>query len=123
MARWRSLGFDNYVVIRHGVKCGEVEDCAAQIPHLDVTAPGNSSTVRTLVQQCTVSRAGPSMIASGIAVELLSSVLQYSDPLRALANIDEPVHTAIREMCCSWAYCGRGQRNTQIEVQNLSKRW
>ncbi|KAK6015540.1 hypothetical protein OSTOST_19034 [Ostertagia ostertagi] len=30
------------------------------------------------------------MIASGVAVELLSSVLQYPDPLRAPANIGEP---------------------------------
>ncbi|KAK6046432.1 hypothetical protein COOONC_16064 [Cooperia oncophora] len=30
------------------------------------------------------------MIASGVAVELLSSVLQYSNPLRAPANIGEP---------------------------------
>ncbi|EYC20756.1 hypothetical protein Y032_0021g405 [Ancylostoma ceylanicum] len=37
-----------------------------------------------------VSRPGLSMIASGVAVELLSSVLQYPDPLTTPANIGEP---------------------------------
>ncbi|KAK6026777.1 putative E1-like protein-activating enzyme Gsa7p/Apg7p, partial [Ostertagia ostertagi] len=104
-----ALGFDNYVVIRHGVKSGDTAEVPSSsditsvregtvIPYSelacyfcsDVTAPGNSSTDRTLDQQCTVSRAGLSMIASGVAVELLSSVLQYPDPLRAPANIGEP---------------------------------
>lgn len=95
-----ALGFDNYVVIRHGVRSDPAEVQSTSdttsvregtvIPYAelacyfcsDVTAPGNSSTDRTLDQQCTVSRAGLSMIASGVAVELLSSVLQYPDPLK-----------------------------------------
>ncbi|KAJ1361437.1 hypothetical protein KIN20_020683 [Parelaphostrongylus tenuis] len=102
-----ALGFDNYVVIRHGVKSHEkgvksgFEHLSAQegtvIPYSDlacyfcsdVTAPGNSTIDRTLDQQCTVSRAGLSMIASGIAVEMLASVLQYHDPLAAPANIGD----------------------------------
>uniref|UniRef100_A0A0K0D0P3 Ubiquitin-like modifier-activating enzyme ATG7 n=1 Tax=Angiostrongylus cantonensis TaxID=6313 RepID=A0A0K0D0P3_ANGCA len=107
-----ALGFDNYVVIRHGVrsylqdvKAGS-GDLSAQegtvVPYSDlacyfcsdVTAPGNSSTDRTLDQQCTVSRAGLSMIASGIAVEVMASVLQYRDPLAAPANIGEPDDTS-----------------------------
>ncbi|VDP10823.1 unnamed protein product [Heligmosomoides polygyrus] len=103
-----ALGFDNYVVIRHGVRSDPAEVQSTSdttsvregtvIPYAelacyfcsDVTAPGNSSTDRTLDQQCTVSRAGLSMIASGVAVELLSSVLQYPDPLKTPANIGEP---------------------------------
>ncbi|WKY08280.1 hypothetical protein Q1695_007635 [Nippostrongylus brasiliensis] len=103
-----ALGFDNYVVIRHGVRTDSSEAQPASdstsvregtvIPYSelacyfcsDVTAPGNSSSDRTLDQQCTVSRAGLSMIASGVAVELLSSVLQCPEPLRTPANIGEP---------------------------------
>ncbi|KAK5982117.1 ThiF domain-containing protein, partial [Trichostrongylus colubriformis] len=59
--RWRSLGFDNYVVIRHGVRyhiylrwyCYTVLVLACYFCS-GVTAAGNSSTDRTLDQQCTV---------------------------------------------------------------------
>ncbi|GMS96123.1 hypothetical protein PENTCL1PPCAC_18298 [Pristionchus entomophagus] len=90
-----ALGFDQYVVIRHGVtEEGRVEKeegmttmrglvNASQLSCYfcsDVTAPGNSMAERTLDQQCTVARPGLSRIASGLAVELLSSVLQHIDP-------------------------------------------
>ncbi|KJH48421.1 e1-like protein-activating enzyme Gsa7p/Apg7p [Dictyocaulus viviparus] len=89
-----ALGFDNYVVIRHddlSVREGTVIPYSQLACYFcsDVTAPGNSIAGRTLDQQCTVSRAGLSMIASGIAVELLASVLQHHDPLLAPANIGE----------------------------------
>ncbi|KAK6751196.1 hypothetical protein RB195_002895 [Necator americanus] len=103
-----ALGFDNYVVIRHGVRSSTSNQPSSSgtlsvregtvIPYSelacyfcsDVTAPGNSTADRTLDQQCTVTRPGLSMIASGVAVELLSSVLQHPDPLAAPANIGEP---------------------------------
>uniref|UniRef100_A0A1I7XL37 ThiF domain-containing protein n=1 Tax=Heterorhabditis bacteriophora TaxID=37862 RepID=A0A1I7XL37_HETBA len=107
-----ALGFDTYVVIRHGVtnSCSNNNSSSASdsgisygtvIPYSqlacyfcnDVTAPGNSTSDRTLDQQCTVSRPGLSMIASGVAVELLSSVLQYPEPLDTPANIGEPDDT------------------------------
>uniref|UniRef100_A0A183EIK5 ThiF domain-containing protein n=1 Tax=Gongylonema pulchrum TaxID=637853 RepID=A0A183EIK5_9BILA len=83
-----ALGFDSFVVIRHGVSGGRVaEDCndSRLVPGSqlgcyfcsDVTAPGNSTAERTLDQRCTVSRAGVSSAASGTAVELLAAIVQH----------------------------------------------
>ncbi|CAJ0579712.1 unnamed protein product, partial [Mesorhabditis spiculigera] len=94
-----ALGFDTYVIIRHGIGQYQPDQSISPtsvrdiVPYpklacyfcSDVTAPGNSTTDRTLDQQCTVARAGLSMIASGLAVELLSSVLQHETPLEAPA--------------------------------------
>lgn len=96
-----AIGFDTYVIIRHGIgsKKNSVDDetTSETVPYSqlscyfcsDVTAPGNSTSDRTLDQQCTVSRSGLSMIASGFAVELLASILQHPDPLRAPASLDD----------------------------------
>jgi len=102
-----ALGFDSYVVLRHGVGTDDIEEgvekeiiLGSLVPGSqlgcyfcsDVTAPGNSMADRTLDQQCTISRSGVSMIASGMAVELLASVLQHelgpAAPAR-LAEVDE----------------------------------
>nr|CAD2140451.1 unnamed protein product [Meloidogyne enterolobii] len=106
-----ALGFDDFVILRHGTnsegqqqKCKlepetseMAQDLHAELPGSllgcyfcnDVTAPGNSTSERALDQHCTISRAGISMIASGFAVELLASVLQHKLEADAPARMSE----------------------------------
>jgi len=98
-----ALGFDTYVVMRHGVKAAS-EDTTSLGCYFcnDVVAPADvskhiqsirkevtwltsrkSMKDRTLDQQCTVTRPGIAAIASALLVELLVSLLQH--PLKAAA--------------------------------------
>eukprot|EP00111_Clytia_hemisphaerica_P010491 TCONS_00030654-protein len=102
-----ALGFDTFMVMRHGHRKGVVESEKKETTSTktvrisgdqlgcyycnDVVAPGNSTIDRTLDQQCTVSRPGISMMASALAVELLVSILQH--PLGMLA----PAETSANE--------------------------
>uniref|UniRef100_A0A452UU31 Ubiquitin-like modifier-activating enzyme ATG7 n=1 Tax=Ursus maritimus TaxID=29073 RepID=A0A452UU31_URSMA len=108
-----ALGFDTFVVMRHGLKKpkqqGAGDLCSghvvapadllgsslfANIPGYklgcyfcnDVVAPGDSTRDRTLDQQCTVSRPGLAMIAGALAVELMVSVLQHPEGGYAIAS-------------------------------------
>ncbi|KAJ3156593.1 Autophagy protein 7 [Geranomyces variabilis] len=99
-----ALGFDTFLVMRHGIVTSAPELPASSSPATatsdrgvaagdtaslgcyycnDVVAPADSLSDRTLDQQCTVTRPGLSAIASATAVELLVSILNH--PLRALA--------------------------------------
>lgn len=107
-----ALGFDTFLVMRHGCLaqgsdrlgcyfCNDGENLSIQmdpICHshpltffvwltdgsiLQVAAPLNSTKNRTLDQQCTVVRPGLASIASALAVELVSSLLQH--PLKGAA--------------------------------------
>ncbi|KAK9500714.1 hypothetical protein O3M35_001928 [Rhynocoris fuscipes] len=81
-----ALGYDTYLVIRHGKSVSNSSKLGCYFCN-DVTAPGNSKIDRTLDQQCTVTRPGVSYIASSLAVELFVSLLQHN--LGAAAGPEE----------------------------------
>ncbi|XP_075431054.1 ubiquitin-like modifier-activating enzyme ATG7 isoform X2 [Ascaphus truei] len=99
-----ALGFDTFVVMRHGLKKSKAEEASSSDPLgsslfsnipgyklgcyfcNDVVAPGDSTRDRTLDQQCTVSRPGLSMIAGALAVELMVSVIQHPEGGYAVAS-------------------------------------
>ncbi|RUS17502.1 Atg7ctd-Atg8-Mgatp complex [Endogone sp. FLAS-F59071] len=87
-----ALGFDTYLVMRHGVPGGSSDPSLPVTEQLgcyfcnDVVAPTDSLTDRTLDQQCTVTRPGLSAVASALAVELMVSVLHHELGPRAPAD-------------------------------------
>uniref|UniRef100_A0A673MP68 Ubiquitin-like modifier-activating enzyme ATG7 n=1 Tax=Sinocyclocheilus rhinocerous TaxID=307959 RepID=A0A673MP68_9TELE len=95
-----ALGFDTFVVMRHGLKKpkeSQLLDLSSLFSNIpghrlgcyfcnDVVAPGDSTRDRTLDQQCTVSRPGLAMIAGALAVELMVSILQHSEGGYAVAS-------------------------------------
>ena len=115
-----ALGFDTYVVMRHGVKLSPASHVTekpttyyqpqqeqpplttspAQSDELgcyfcnDVVAPADSMKDLTLDQQCTVTRPGIAAIASALLVELLISILQH--PLGACAPASSPSTSSAR---------------------------
>jgi ubiquitin-like modifier-activating enzyme ATG7 len=95
-----ALGFDSFVVMRHGLtpsaaatppegggSCSSSAGCKGHQLGCyfcnDVVAPVNSTVDRTLDQQCTVARPGLAPIAGALAVEVMTAVLQH--PLKAAA--------------------------------------
>ncbi|TKA83714.1 hypothetical protein B0A55_00308 [Friedmanniomyces simplex] len=107
-----ALGFDTYVVMRHGLQKrksgmkkeegkeesveatastaakseqeGEGEELGCYFCS-DVVAPADSQKNATLDQQCTVTRPGAAPLASSLAVELLVSITQHALGARAPA--------------------------------------
>ncbi|GFO42753.1 ubiquitin-like modifier-activating enzyme atg7 [Plakobranchus ocellatus] len=109
-----ALGFDTFLVLRHGIKSGHVvpKDSSDKMGHIsgsqlgcyfcnDVVAPGNSTRDRTLDQQCTVTRPGLSMVASALAVELLVSVLQHPQGAEAPADTSAKDDHFVMDSDCS----------------------
>ncbi|KAJ3331369.1 Autophagy protein 7, partial [Blyttiomyces sp. JEL0837] len=94
-----ALGFDTFVVMRHGMRVGSAPEGSSEESHggtlgcyycNDVVAPADSLSDRTLDQQCTVTRPGLSLLASGQAVELLVSLLNHPDGPWAPADQTTP---------------------------------
>lgn len=77
-----ALGFDSYLVMRHGVE-GNLGCYFCN----DVVAATDSLTDRTLDQMCTVTRPGVALLAASLAVELLVSLLQH--PKKHYAGTDQ----------------------------------
>ncbi|GAA5861143.1 hypothetical protein JCM8547_008048 [Rhodosporidiobolus lusitaniae] len=97
-----ALGFDTYLVMRHGLPSSSSSDAAPKpvvtpgAPYTgqlgcyycnDVVAPMDSLSDRTLDQMCTVTRPGIASIASSTAVELMVSVLQHPKGARAPSTL------------------------------------
>ncbi|XP_039120849.1 ubiquitin-like modifier-activating enzyme atg7 isoform X1 [Dioscorea cayenensis subsp. rotundata] len=100
-----ALGFDSYLVMRHGagpnvstpdnnLECRDDRTAAALMNELslkdvgakqrlgcyfcsDVVAPMDSTSNRTLDQQCTVTRPGLAPIAASLSVELMANILNH----------------------------------------------
>ncbi|RQM06782.1 hypothetical protein DH86_00002753 [Scytalidium sp. 3C] len=79
-----ALGFDTYVVMRHGVASESGKEALGCYFCNDVVAPQDSVKDQTLDQQCTVTRPGIAPMASALLVEMLVSILQH--PLGAEAQ-------------------------------------
>ncbi|KAI0236198.1 Autophagy protein 7 [Massospora cicadina] len=72
-----ALGFDTFVVMRHGLRVNGIPNLSCYFCQ-DVVAPTDSLSDRTLDEQCTVTRPGLAALAGALAVELMASVLQHS---------------------------------------------
>ncbi|XP_057764289.1 ubiquitin-like modifier-activating enzyme atg7 [Salvia miltiorrhiza] len=114
-----ALGFDSFLVMRHGagplsssheIKAEAVNDLSADIATIslkdnirgqrlgcyfcnDVVAPVDSTSNRTLDQQCTVTRPGLAPIASSLAVELLVGILHHPFGISAKAEFASTIDT------------------------------
>ncbi|CAM8991460.1 unnamed protein product [Rhodiola kirilowii] len=108
-----ALGFDSFLVMRHGagplnaikkVDADPMSSLSADLSKTsvtdeagahrlgcyfcnDVVAPIDSTTNRTLDQQCTVTRPGLAPITSALAVELLVGILHHPDRIYAEGEV------------------------------------
>jgi len=84
-----ALGFDSFLVMRHGQKPSHTskERLGCYFCN-DVIAPVNSTVDRTLDQQCTVTRPGLASVAGALAVELMVSIVSHPE------GIGAPAHTS-----------------------------
>lgn len=94
-----ALGFDSYLVMRHGVQPDA--DAVDTSAHCrlgcyfcnDIVSPRDSLKDRTLDQMCTVTRPGLAPIASSTAVEMLVAVLH--SPAGKFATAEKPADGSV----------------------------
>lgn len=88
-----ALGFDSYLVMRHGGLGTQRLGCYFCN---DVFAPGDSLSDRTLDQMCTVTRPGGAPMALALAVELFVAILQHPErnmaPAEATSRFGDVPH-------------------------------
>lgn len=72
-----AMGFDTFVVMRHGQRCDTDNTVLSCYFCNDLTSPADSLIYRPLDQQCTVTRPGVSLIASAVAAEFIASISQH----------------------------------------------
>lgn len=101
-----ALGFDSFLVMRHGAGplSADMPVNNANGKHRlgcyfcnDVVAPTDSTSNRTLDQQCTVTRPGLAPIASALAVELLVGILHHPQGIFAEGDINNSVTGATEQ--------------------------
>ncbi|ELP85409.1 autophagy protein, putative, partial [Entamoeba invadens IP1] len=95
------LGFDSFVVMRHGDQ--EIEEkrpscyfCA------DIVAPTDSLSRRTLDQQCTVTRPGISYVAAAMAVEMMVGILHHPLKNKAPSSGNGHIPHQLRGFLNTW---------------------
>ncbi|ORX34367.1 hypothetical protein BD324DRAFT_643368 [Kockovaella imperatae] len=84
-----ALGFDSYLVMRHGASPSSQGKRLGCYYCNDIVAPTDSLSDRTLDQMCTVTRPGIAPIASATAVELLTSLVQHPLGINAPAEVTD----------------------------------
>ena len=82
-----ALGFDTYLVMRHGVPASAEAGRLGCYFCADIVAPVDSLADRTLDQMCTVTRPGLAALAGATAVELMVSVIQHPRGAAALSDV------------------------------------
>ncbi|KAG5486141.1 hypothetical protein LSCM1_07256 [Leishmania martiniquensis] len=108
-----ALGFDTYVVMRHGIPgpasrsnaVGAEDSSDTSRTELgcyfcsDIIAPTDSLSFRALDEQCTVTRPAVSSIASAVAVELLAELYQHPKGFRCPAYREATVGESDQGRC------------------------
>ncbi|GMF11248.1 unnamed protein product [Phytophthora lilii] len=91
-----ALGFDSYLVMRHGVHSDSEDTSRASLGCYfcnDIVSPRDSLKDRTLDQMCTVTRPGLAPIAAATAVELLVAVLH--SPEGKFVGAEKPIDGSV----------------------------